>query len=963
MEMYKAKSQSEAEMITMENVPLYHSRIMNSYVEYLKKHYPHVFIDSILRDSGIANYELEDEGHWFTQKQHDRFHEILVETTDNPDIAREAGRYITASKASGILRQYVVGFFTPAVAYWMLEKIGANISRHVTTKTNKIAANKVEITVTQNAGIREKPYQCENRIGMFEALSKVFTKEYAYVEHPECMHNGDECCRYIVTWEMTPALLWKKVANYFSFIALLVSLTLFFALPIVPWIILTLSSALVSAGLFFFSEHMEKKELEENIESKANAADQLLDQINIRYNEALLIQEIGQAASSILDIDNLLKYIMEILEKRLDFDRGMIMLANKERNRLFYTVGYGYNHELEGYIKKIRFNLDNPHSKGEFVIAFREQRPILVNDVKEIEKDLSKKTWEFAKKLGTLSFICVPIVYEDKSEGILAVDNVRSKKPFSQSDLSLLMGIAPQIGISINNARAYQLVQESRERFRALSENAPDIVLTVGTDGTFTYINPSWEKILGHTKEEVIGKHFNDFVREGDDDTFINLFKGVVEDKTTIKDFIGTLIHKNGAERIFNMNGAPNFDTDGNVIGLVGLFKDITHQRKLETELRQAQKMQAMGTLSGGIAHDFNNILTPIIGYTELMMSTIPEESQMKWMLDRVINASYRAKDLVKQILTFSRQTEQERKPVQINLIIKEALRLLRASLPTTIEIRQNIDCDSLILGDPTQIHQVFMNLCTNAGHAMQENGGILEVSLSRVEIDAEFAERHPNITPGPYVRMAVADSGHGMTPEVMERIFEPFFTTKNRAEGTGMGLSVVHGIVKNHDGIISGYSEPGKGSIFHVYLPVLTEDITSREDTNEPLPMGNERILFIDDEQSIIEIGADVFESLGYDVTTEKSSVDALALFKSKPDDFDLVITDMTMPEMTGDKLAHEMLQTRPDIPIIICTGYSAQMTKEKAEDIGIRAFVMKPILKDEISRTIRNALSEKEC
>jgi PAS domain S-box-containing protein len=649
---------------------------------------------------------------------------------------------------------------------------------------------------------------------------------------------------------------------------------------------------------------------------------------------------------------------METLEKRLDFDRGMIMLANKERNRLIYTVGYGYNPELEEFIKKIDFHLDKPYSKGEFVVSFRDQEPFLINDVRDIETHLSKKTLEFVKKMGTRSFICVPIVYEGKSEGILAVDNVQTKKPFNQSDLSLLMGIAPQIGISINNARAYQLVQESRERFRALSENAPDIIFTVGIDGTFTYINPSWEKILGHTKDEVIGKHFNDFAGERAANDFMHHFKEVINNKTTIKDFIGTLMHKNGDERIFNMNGAPNFDTDGNVIGLVGIFKDITQQRKLETELRQAQKMQAMGTLSGGIAHDFNNILTPIIGYTELMMSTIPEETQTKWMLERVINASYRAKDLVKQILTFSRQTEQERKPVQINLIIKEALRLLRASLPVTIEIRQNIECDSLILGDPTQIHQVFMNLCTNAGHAMQENGGVLEVGVSQVEIDAEFAARHSNIAPGPYVRMTVADSGHGMTPEVMERIFDPFFTTKSRAEGTGMGLSVVHGIVKNHDGVISGYSEPGKGSIFHVYLPVLIDNTISTEDMNKPLPTGDERILFIDDEEAITEIGAHVFESLGYAVTTEKSSVDALALFNSKPDDFDLVITDMTMPEMTGDKLAHEMLQTRPDIPIIICTGYSAQMTQEKAQDIGIRAFVMKPILKGEISRTIRNVL-----
>jgi len=946
-----------SERIT-DDTPLYSTKIAKNYVEYLEKYYPEVNIKSILEYAGLTTYQLEDAGYWLTQGQVNRFHKILFDKTKNPDLPKEVGRYVSLSKTSGPMRKLMLGFITPMAAYSLLEKSYPQMSRSCTLSTRNISSNKVEIIVKPKPGVIENASQCQNRIGTFETIARLFTNQYPKIEHPICTHTGGDHCRYIITWRDTPFFLWKKIRNYGILFSLLFGSALFFFLPVTHWLLSVSFLMVLMMSIALHTERTGKKELAETLKSEGDLASTLIDQTNLRYNESLLIQEIGQAASSILDIDKLLKYAMETLEKRLDFDRGMIMLANKERTRLVYTVGYGYNPELEEFIRKIDFNLDKPHSKGEFVVSFREQEPFLINDVKDIERHLSKKTLEFAKKMGTRSFICVPIVYEGKSEGILAVDNVQTKKPFSQSDLSLLLGIAPQIGISINNARAYQLVRESRERFRALSENAPDIIFTVGIDGAFTYINPSWEKILGHTKDEVVGKHFNDFVKEGDADNFIYHSKEVIENKTTIKDFVGTLIHKNGTEHIFNMNGAPNFDSDGNVIGLVGVFKDITLHRKLEVDLRQAQKMQAMGTLSGGIAHDFNNILTPIIGYTELMMSTIPDESQTKWMLERVINASYRAKDLVKQILTFSRQTEQERKPVQINLIIKEALRLLRASLPVTIEIRQNIECIASVLGDPTQIHQVFMNLCTNAGHAMQEEGGVLEVSLSEVELDAVFAQRYQNIVPGPHVRMTVADSGHGMTSEVMERIFDPFFTTKSRAEGTGMGLSVVHGIVKNHDGVISGYSEPGKGSIFHVYLPVLTEDTTSADDTNKPLPTGDERILFIDDEETIIEIGAHVFGSLGYAVTTENNSLDALALFNSKPDDFDLVITDMTMPEMTGEKLAHEMLQTRPDIPIIICTGYSAQMTQEKAHDIGIRAFVMKPILKGEISRTIRNVL-----
>ncbi|MBN2256030.1 MAG: response regulator, partial [Deltaproteobacteria bacterium] len=290
------------------------------------------------------------------------------------------------------------------------------------------------------------------------------------------------------------------------------------------------------------------------------------------------------------------------------------------------------------------------------------------------------------------------------------------------------------------------------------------------------------------------------------------------------------------------------------------------------------------------------------------------------------------------------------------------ALRLLRASLPTTIEMRQNIASDSLVVGDPTQIQQVLMNLCTNAGYAMQEKGGIMEVSLVDINIEDEDLSRQPKMIADSYVRLTVSDTGHGMTPDVLERIFDPFFTTKERSKGTGMGLSVVHGIVESHNGTISVSSEPDKGTTFNVYFPLFSDETEITTNTMQPLPAGNERILFVDDEMSIVETGKHVLETLGYDVTTLTNSSEALELFRGEPDKFDLVITDMTMPNMTGDKLAKEMLHIRPDIPIIMCTGYSALINKEQAEAIGIRAYIMKPILKSEIAHAIRTVLSPSE-
>ncbi|MBW1765043.1 MAG: response regulator, partial [Deltaproteobacteria bacterium] len=317
-------------------------------------------------------------------------------------------------------------------------------------------------------------------------------------------------------------------------------------------------------------------------------------------------------------------------------------------------------------------------------------------------------------------------------------------------------------------------------------------------------------------------------------------------------------------------------------------------------------------------------------------------------------------KGLVLQILTFSRQAEQELKPVQVNILVREALKLLRASLPTTIDIKQDVKSASLVMGDPTQIHQILMNLCTNAGYAMQGKGGILKVSLENVEIDSDYIVTHPDLKPGTYIVLTVSDTGQGMTPRVLNQIFDPFFTTKGKGGGTGLGLSVVHGIVNSFGGTIYAYSEQGKGSSFKVILPIIERRIEMKKKEEKFVPKGTEHILFIDDEPPLIKMGKQLLESLGYEITTRTSSLEALELFKTKPDKFDLVITDMTMPNMTGDYLTEKLIAIRPDIPVILCTGFSAMITKQKALSMGIRALAMKPILKYEIAQIIRKVLDD---
>jgi len=379
-----------------------------------------------------------------------------------------------------------------------------------------------------------------------------------------------------------------------------------------------------------------------------------------------------------------------------------------------------------------------------------------------------------------------------------------------------------------------------------------------------------------------------------------------------------------------------------------------------ERQMQQVLKLQSIGTLAGGIAHDFNNILFPIIGYTELAMDDIPEEGPARKSLEEVLKAASRAKELIQQILTFSRRNGHERKPIRVPIIILEALRLLRASIPKTIDIITDVEENcSPIMGNPTQMHQVVMNLCTNAYQAMRETGGKIHVRLGEVNIGYEEMVQRIGIKMGPHLHLVVQDDGVGMDATVLERIFEPYYTTKEPGKGNGLGLSVIHGIVKNHGGFITVESLPGQGSSFHVYLPTIDEMEQDIEVEIRAAETGSgERILLVDDEEQIVAMEKQMLEKLGYQVTACASSSEAWTVFSARPDQFDLMITDMTMPHMAGDRLSEKILDIRPNLPVILCTGYSDMINEDKAAALGIRKFVMKPVEKNELARAIRSAL-----
>ncbi len=499
----------------------------------------------------------------------------------------------------------------------------------------------------------------------------------------------------------------------------------------------------------------------------------------------------------------------------------------------------------------------------------------------------------------------------------------------------------------------------SEEKYRLLVNNANDAIFIVQED-FIKFANPKAMELFEYDERDLTGIPYGQLIHP-DDRPFLyegnpgGLDQGVVPGPFSLR-----ILARSGREIWVQIN-AVNIQWEGKP-AMLNFVRDISIQKRLEAQLLQAQKMEAIGTLAGGIAHDFNNILTSVLGYTQLAQGDVPKGSQAERDLQEVVRAGRRARDLVSQILTFSRQTQQELKPLDPVPIIKEVLKLLRASIPATIEIKQHIEkTEANILADPTQIHQILINLCTNAAHAMTDRGGVLEVALAKVLLDSVFASRHPEVAPGEYLLLAVTDTGHGIAPTIMDRIFDPFFTTKKRGEGTGMGLAVVHGIVRSCGGAITVYSEVGKGTTFKVFLPCCTGDADCESALEMIVARGNERILFVDDEPSIVAMAKRMIERLGYSVLATTSSVEALNLFREGPGEFDLVITDLTMPKMTGEQLAGELTRIRRDIPIIICTGYSNTLTEGKKTKPGIRAVVTKPLITHEIARTIRDVLDER--
>jgi len=527
-------------------------------------------------------------------------------------------------------------------------------------------------------------------------------------------------------------------------------------------------------------------------------------------------------------------------------------------------------------------------------------------------------------------------------------------------------------------SRALREVEERKEREQAQAalrqteellrkvatavEQAAEGVMITDSDGNVEYVNPAFTRISGYAEADIIGRESTLLRSDRHPGAFYDSLWHTVKTGDVWK---GRIVRKKKDGSVYDMEEtiSPVKDRFGAIVNVVFVGRDVTEQIRLEEQLRHAHKMEAIGTLAGGVAHDFNNILAAMIGFTQAVLDDVSDKPRVQHKMKQVVKAGLRGRDLVRQILTFSRKSEGERTEVSLTPLIKETHGLLRATLPSSIRMALDLTAiHDTVLADPTQLQQVLMNLATNGAHAMGEEGGRLVIRLSSVTFHDGSNLPDTEMEPGSYAKITVEDTGIGMAPEVRQRIFEPFFTTKAPGQGTGMGLAVAYGIVKAHGGAISVQSGPGQGSIFEVFLPMKPE-VTEEEIATSALPTGTERILFVDDEYMLLDTARDMLGSLGYRVLVALNGSEAWNLFLADPWRFDLVITDQVMPDITGLTLARKMLKVRKELPLILLTGYSDLVSAEKAKEAGVGAFLMKPVVKKELAEAVRRVLDTKNA
>jgi PAS domain S-box-containing protein len=712
------------------------------------------------------------------------------------------------------------------------------------------------------------------------------------------------------------------------------------------------------------------KRLEQEIREHREAEKEIR-RLNRLYD---LLSQVNQTIVRIQSKDDLFYTVCRLVVERGNIDLAWIGWLDPETSRID-PVAHFENHTLKPVEELFHADVQKQSCPER---AIRECKPFVCGGCDSSQRQCFFPAGRAPAGSEFRSCGSFPFQFQGEVCGALTLC-VAEQGFFQEREIELLDEVTMDISFALDkiegDSQRSRLEEQNLQQsmfLGTLIDAMPYPVVYKDTQMRYLGCNRAFERFTGIKTGQLIGLTVHDIWSEDSAEVLRHTDRELLgrSDRQPLI-FEETLQDAEGINHDFLIHKAIFQGQDGKTAGVIGVMVDITERKRaeeerarIENQLQQAQKMEALGTLAGGIAHDFNNILGIIIGFTELSMYELGKGTPVLDKLDEVLKATNRAKDLVKQILAFSRRSEQQKMPLQLGIIVKDAMKILRPSLPSTIEIRTNVSSKAAVLADPTQMHQVLMNLCTNAAHAMQDHGGILEVNLTDVVLETQPARFRESLQPGRYVELTVKDSGLGIDPGIIDLIFDPFFTTKQAGEGTGLGLSVVHGVVKSHGGGISVESTVGKGTTFTVLIPVLETDyVPEKAGTDISFPTGRERVLVVDDEPMLAEMIKRMLEKQGYDAVSRTSGGDALEAFRNQPAEkpFDLVITDMTMPHITGVDLTRELSKLRPQIPVILMTGFSNKIDADKIKEMGIQGFLMKPVGMEELTATVRAVLDRK--
>jgi PAS domain S-box-containing protein len=964
-----------------DQTPLYNSGIIGNYIHYLESHHVDLDTEDLLRCTGLTRFDINDEGHYLTQAQVNKFHRCLGDVLIDPKISYKVGLHALQMKSTGTIKQYGLQFITPAAMYKAVDRLYPQWSKGHFSRTTITGKNQAEVTVSVRPDVREAPFQCENRQGFFEAIGKISTDRASEVAHPRCMHRGDDACQYLITWQEKQSAIWKRAGVWAGVLAIAVAAATYFYMSAPSWVILMLAMGMACLSVLLIGGRMEKKELAGLLKAQGDSTGHLLEEIENRYRNAQLIQEIGLAGADILDENTLLETVLESISRNLDFTRGMIALCNDGCNRLRQATNLGFSQADRQFLDQMDFGIDLDNASDEFIQSLKNGRPIYVRDIQRKIAGMTPNNRDLIKNINLEALIGVPLIHNKKPLGLLLVDTRGAKRDHTTSDVNLLMGIASLVATGIVNARSYSRLQESEQRYRLLAENVTDVIWILDFE-TFklTYVSPSVEKAIGRSPAEMVHLSMDQYLtpdsvkRVGT--TLAKAMDQMARGDIDPKNYSITLeleeYHKNGALIPVEITASFLLDENDKPNAVLGISRDLSYRRKtekdrseMEQRLHRAKKMESLGTMAGSIAHNFNNLLMVVLGNLELAKEDLPEPSMTARNIRRAINASQRAADLSSMMLTYVGQLKKESVPVDLSQVVNTVLKNMDESKMANVSLDLDLaEPMPLVAADDGQMRQMISGFVTNAIEALGRREGRVRISTGSMHCDKHYLSTtylKEEMPEGMYAYATVADTGCGMDAETLGKIFDPFFSTK--FTGRGLGLAAVMGIIRSHNGAIKVSSKKNEGTMFTALFPIKGVSLrpAEPEHTEKTIGAAGKTVLLVDDESMVMDIGSQFLTRLGYLVRTASDGREALEIFKAAPGRIDCLLLDFSMPGMDGRETMQAVRKVRLDARIIITSGYNRQQIEDQFTQIGQPDdFIQKPFEMKELERKL-NQLFQK--